>query len=133
MLRELALQAWDDAAVDEAILAAYPPMIDMLRRDARAMPDGRFAEVSFEALLADPTGELAAIWAALDLPDPAGSLAAVERYLASLDGYRQGDHALSAAQRRAVERRWVPAYERLGARGSGASPASRQARSTAAN
>ena len=133
VLRELALQAWDDAAVDEAILAAYPPMIARLRRDARAMREDRFAQVSFEALLADPTGELAAIWAVLDLPDPPRSLAAIERYLATLDGYRQGGHALGPAQRRAVERRWVPAYQSLGARGSGASAASRQARSTAAN
>ena len=116
VLRELALQAWDEAEVDEAILAAYPPMMRALLRDARAMPEGRFASVSFEALLADPSGELAALWSALDLPEPSRSLARIERYLASLEGYRQNDNALSPSQRRAVGRRWRPIHERLGAR-----------------
>ena len=133
VLRELALQAWDEAEVDEAILAAYPPMIEALLRDAREVPRGRFAQISFEALLADPTGEVAALWSALDLPDARGSLRAVERYLASLEGYRQGDNALEPAAARAIERRWCPVHARLGAPAAGAPPASRQRRATAAN
>ena len=132
VLRELALQRWDDGAVDEAILAAYPPMIEALVRDAREIPPGRFAQVSFEALLADPAGEIDALWAALDLPDPTGSFAAIERYLATVEGYRQNDNALTTAQRREVRRRWGPVAAALGIPAP-VRPASRQRRAGAPN
>ena len=131
VLRELALRRWNDAAVDEAILAAYPPMIEALLRDARAIPPGRFADVSFEALLTDPLGEVDALWGALDLPDREPSLAAIERYLATVEGYRQNDNALAPAQRREVARRWGPVAARL--RAPPRRPASRQRRAGAPN
>ena len=136
VLRELALQSWDDGEVDEAILRAYPPMMEALMRDARDLPPGRLAHVSFEALLTDPLGELEAVWAALGLPEPEASLAAVEGYLATVEGYRQNPNALTPAERRAVRRRWGQAHarvERLGAPAAAPRTASRHRRPTAAN
>ena len=131
VLRELALQRWDEREVDEAILSAYPPMMEALLRDARDVPPESFAQLSFEALLTDPLGEIDALWSALGLPDREGSLAAVERYLATLEGYRQNRNALTPAQRREVERRWGPVAARLATPPRGA--ASRQPRAGAAN
>lgn len=115
VLRELALQRWDEAAVDEAILSAYPPMMEALLRDADGAPPSRLVHLSFEALLTDPLGELDAVWRALGLPEAEPSLAAIERYLATVEGYRQSDNALAPAERRAVRRRWGSVAERLAA------------------
>ena len=131
VLRELALQRWDDAAVDEAILAAYPPMIEALLRAAASAPPRAFAQLSFEALLTDPLGELGAVWAALELPDAEGSMAAVEGYLGSVRGYRQNDNALTPDQRGEVDRRWGPTAARLVV--PAPRPASRHRRAGAAN
>ena len=112
VLSELALQRWDHVDVDEAILSTYPPMMDALRREAEARPEG-FAEVAFEALVDDPMGQMATLWRALDLPAPEGSLDRIEAYLAGVRGYRQASNALTEAERAAVARRWRPYLERF--------------------
>ena len=121
VLRELALQRWDHVDVDEAILATYPRMMEALLAEARARPEG-IAQVSLEALTADPLGELAAIWGALDLPAPEASLAAIGRHLAGAEGYRQAPADLTQGERHELARRWGPWLERFGRAASAAGP-----------
>ena len=105
-LEALALQRWDRAEVDEAILSTYPDMMGAFLRDAEALPPGRIAHVAYEALTAAPLVELGRIWRALDLPDPEGSTPAIERYLETVSDYAAGGHALTEAEGREIRRRW---------------------------
>lgn len=104
-LAALALQPWRDDEVDEAILAAYPPMMRSLREGAATLPPGRFAEVRFESLAADPAATLRRLWADLSLPQ--GSGAGVEAHLATVRGFRPEGARLPPEARARVERAWA--------------------------
>lgn len=107
-LEALAMQDWDAREVDRAILGTYPALARALLRDARGLPPGRLASLSYEALVADPMGELAALWARLDLPGGDAALGRMAGYSRSVRDYEPEGHALDEAERRLVRRRWGP-------------------------
>ena len=105
-LRELALQDWSGADLDETILRTYPAVMAALDAQAADLPPGTFAEVAFEALAADPLPELERLWRDLALPDPGAMPARVRAYLDTIAGYRPARDTLSEADRVRLDRRW---------------------------
>ena len=98
-LRELALQDWSEADLDETILRTYPEVMASLDRQAAGMPEGAFAEVAFEALAADPLPVLADLWDRLALPGAAAAPARIATYLDTVADYRPAREPLSPADR----------------------------------
>lgn len=86
-------------------------------RQRAALPAGALSEVSFAELDAAPARALARVYRELRLGDYNASLvaAAVERYAATLRGFRKNDHrALGEGLEGLVRRRWAAAFAEHG-------------------
>lgn len=105
-LRELALQDWSGADLDETILRTYPQVMAAIDRQAADLPPGRFAEIAFEDVAADPLTVLARLWDRLDLPGAAGAPARIAAYLETVAAYRPARNRLSPTDRERLARRW---------------------------
>jgi len=114
-LRELALQDFEAADIDTAILETYPLMMRALREQTANLPPGRFAEVAFEDVVADPRGTLAALWRQLGLPEAAPG--GVEAHLASVRSFRAEGARLTPSDSAMLARAWGPQIALYGRRG----------------
>ncbi|MCW2276563.1 sulfotransferase [Rhodoblastus acidophilus] len=107
------LQQADDAIVDETIFALYDGMMRRYLEDRRLIPKGDLAEVRFDDLERDPSGEIERIYATLGLPGFAAMRPELEAYLVSLRTYRKNTFSLAEADRARVARRWAFAFSAL--------------------
>lgn len=105
-LRELAMQSWSEREVDEALLETYPLVMEAASRDAAGLDARSHAELSFEALVADPMQVLDALWSQLDLPDAPRRRQRIETYLRSIASYRPSRNRLSSGESEMLARRW---------------------------
>lgn len=115
-LRELALEPWDPAEVEAAILGTYPDLARALVRDAGGLAPDRFASLSYEALLAEPEGTLEAVWSALSLPGEPGP--GVRLHLDAVSDYRPEGQAPGGPERSTICDLWGPAHASLRALGT---------------
>jgi hypothetical protein len=84
-----ALQQPDYGDLEERSLRQYREVYDAFFEERGLIPKGHFHEVGFEALEADPIGQVRGIYEALALPDFGHVAAALRRYVASLSGYQK--------------------------------------------
>ncbi|WOI57741.1 sulfotransferase [Palleronia sp. LCG004] len=110
-LREMSFQDAAQVDLDAAILETYPEMMASLRRSRDALPEGCFAEIAFEDLVADPDATLGRLWADLDLPGGAGSAIG---YCREVAGYRTQSSPLPPARRDALRRLWPADFAAYG-------------------
>lgn len=109
------MQRPDLAAIDEGILQRYTAMFDAFFADRPLIPEGRFTEIRFEDLEADPVGQLQRIYNDLSLDGFADFRPKVQRYLATLKGYEKNDFAqLDPAAKVMVADRWRRSFETWG-------------------
>jgi hypothetical protein len=92
---------------EDQLLRDYADLHDAYFDQRAAIPAGRLCEVAFDDLVHDPLATVARIYHTLDLPDVASARPALERYLASLAGYRRNRYRpLSSDDRARVRRAW---------------------------
>lgn len=103
-LGELALQRWDEAEVEAAVLGAYPEVMRAYRAQAARVGPGRLVEVGYAEVVADPVGAVGRLRRALGLPE--GDPAALGRHLRSVAGFRPEGARLSEAELRRLRRLW---------------------------
>lgn len=104
--------AWD--RLPEWIVETYRTLFARLDEARPLIPPGRFHELRYEDLIADPVTELRAIYRCLDLGDFNSARPAVEAYLAGQRGYEQNRYILTPAERRTVTDRWGEIVRRYG-------------------
>lgn len=110
-----AFQRPDARRLDDFILARYRQMYDAFFADVPRIPTGQFAEVSYDAIVADPLGQLEHIYDTLDLGDFAAARPGLAAYVAGQRGYRRNTYtALPEGERQRVYRAWRPVFERYG-------------------
>lgn len=101
--------------LDEWILRQYRIMYDAFFEERTLIPPGRYHEMCFEELEADPIGQMRNMYKALDLPDFAQVESTLQRYMDSIAGYKKNEfHALPDAQRQRVAERWRPSFDEWG-------------------
>jgi hypothetical protein len=105
-MRELALQDFEAADIDSAVLDTYPRVMQAFRTQASQLPPGTVAEVAFEDVTADPRGTLRRLWRELDLPAAADALHRVEGHLAEVAGFRPEGGALEAPDLARLRAAW---------------------------
>ncbi len=106
------LQRPDPAAIDEGILARHEAMYDAYFADLPLIPPGHLHEIRFDALEADPVGEIARTYAALSLTGFADFEPGLRRYVASLQGYRKNDFTpIDPATKALVADRWSRSFD----------------------
>jgi hypothetical protein len=84
-----ALQRPDYSDLEECTLRQYREVYDVFFEERGQIPKGQFHEVRFEALEADPVGQVRGIYEALALPDFRRVEPALRRYVESLSGYQK--------------------------------------------
>jgi hypothetical protein len=82
-----ALQRPDYGDLEERSFRQYREVYDVFFEERGLIPKGHFHEVGFEALEADPIGQVRGIYEALALPDFGHAEPALRRYLAAFAGY----------------------------------------------
>ncbi|MDB5661540.1 MAG: sulfotransferase [Cypionkella sp.] len=105
------LQSPDLAAIDEGILQRHETMYDAYFEDIALIPAGHFTEVRFDALEADPVAQVAAIYQTLGLGGFTVFRPQLERYVATLAGYKKNSFlTLDPATRHLVAARWQRSF-----------------------
>ena len=79
----------DYSDLEERSLRQYREVYDAFFEERGLIPKGHFHEVGFEALEADPIGQVRGVYEALALPDFGHVEPALRRYAESLSGYQK--------------------------------------------
>jgi omega-hydroxy-beta-dihydromenaquinone-9 sulfotransferase len=105
------LQKPDLAALDETILNRHEVMYDAYYEDLPLIAKDRFHEIRFDALEADPVGQMAALYEHLSLSGFSDFEPKLRRYVDSLSGYQKNDFTeLDDATKAIVARRWTRSF-----------------------
>jgi hypothetical protein len=106
------LQRPDRSTIKRTILERYVRMFDAFFAQRDCIPEGNFHEVRFEDLERDPAGVLAQAYGALSLGDFESARPGLERYVASLNGYRKNAFPeLTVDDRHEVAEAWRRNFE----------------------
>jgi len=84
-----ALQRENFSDLDDRTLRQYREVYDVFFEERGLIPKGHFHEIGFEALEADPIGQVRGIYEALALPDFRQVEPVLRRYVESLSGYKK--------------------------------------------
>src|SRR6516165_3107475 len=102
-----ALQRPDYSDLEERSLRQYREVYDVFFEERRLIAVGHFHEIGFEALEADPIGQVRGMYEALALPDFRQVEPDLRRYVESLSGYKKNTlPELPAELRSRVAREW---------------------------
>lgn len=100
--------------VEEKVLREFRIIYDRLEEARSSIPRGRFHEVRYEDLIADPLVELENVYAALELEGFASARADVERYIQKSKDYETNKYRLTEEQIERIDRHWGDVIERYG-------------------
>ncbi len=100
--------------LEERVLATFEQMYEVFERQKQLIPPGQLCEVRYEDLVADPTGQMRAIYDRLGLGEFEAVRPAIEAYFAEKADYQTNRYQLSPELRREVTRRWAPYLRRYG-------------------
>ncbi len=106
LFRELALQPFDTAPVDELILDSYPRMMNAVAADTGDLPSNQFVELRFEDFEADPIGHIEGIYRQLELDGFDDVQAQFVAYLDSRKQYQKNRYQFLSEDIEKVGDRW---------------------------
>ncbi len=112
-----ALQRPDYSDLEDRIIRQYKHVYEVFFAERGLIPKGRFHEVRFETLEADPIGQVRSLYEALALPDFGYVEPALRRYLDSIAGYQKNrfpELAVDVQER--IAREWRRCFEAWGYR-----------------
>ncbi|MEO1043532.1 MAG: sulfotransferase [Pseudomonadota bacterium] len=110
-----AYQKPDEATLAEFILWRYRAMYDAFFSDMVGIPEGQFAEVSFNELETNPLESLERLYQTLNLPGFDKAKPRIESYVNAIAGYQKNDYAhLPDDLKAQVAAAWSESFERWG-------------------
>jgi omega-hydroxy-beta-dihydromenaquinone-9 sulfotransferase len=109
------LQRPDYRDLEDRIVRQYKEVYDAFFEERGLIPKGHFHEVSFEALEADPIGQVRGTYEALALPNFGHIEAALRGYLHSIEGYKKNTLPdLPTEVRLRIEKEWRRCFDEWG-------------------
>ena len=99
--------------LEEYVLNTFLLMHRKLEEARPHVDSRRFYDIRYEDLVADPVGEVRALYEHFGW-DYEDVRPGVEEYVASVSGYRPNRYGLTAEKRATVARCWRPYFERYG-------------------
>lgn len=113
---------WSDQALqkprfenlEEHVFETFLTMYTAFERDREDIPEGHFAEVRFEDLVADPVGELERVYGELKLGDFERVRPAIQKYADEHADYRPNRYTLPEDLRRKIDERWAAFSRKYG-------------------
>ncbi|RYE11128.1 MAG: sulfotransferase [Hyphomicrobiales bacterium] len=109
-MQELAGSDWLGPSVLDALDTMYAAYCE----DRRRLGPNQLFELSYEDLIADPKGQLAAIYETLELGDFGRAEPALDAYLSTVRDYRPGKLPVPAEAQQVVSDRWGHYAEAFG-------------------
>jgi hypothetical protein len=106
LFKELALQSFDTAPVDELILNSYPRMMNAVAADTRDLPPNQFVELRFEEFEKDPVEHISRIYRQLELEGFDDVQSQFTAYLESRKRYRKNSYQFPLEDIKMVGDRW---------------------------
>lgn len=100
--------------LEEHVLETFTRMYEALRRDRHLVPAGRWCEVRYEDLIADPIEQVRAIYERLEMGGFEDALPALEQYVAGQKDYKTNRYQIAAETRDEITRRWIPVMQQYG-------------------
>jgi hypothetical protein len=103
------------AGLEEHVLTTFTHLYNRIEEGKKLLPRGRYHEMRYEDLLADPVGQLRRAYERLELGDFEPARPRVEKYLAQQSGYQTNRYRPLAPRDEAeVTRRWGEVIRRYG-------------------
>ncbi|MGA2619078.1 MAG: sulfotransferase [Thermoguttaceae bacterium] len=100
--------------LEERVFQTFERMYEVFERQKHLIPPGQFCEVRYEDLVADPAGQMRAIYDRLGLGEFEAVRPAIEAYFVQKADYQTNRYQLSPELRAEVARRWAPYLRRYG-------------------
>lgn len=107
-------QAPSGAGVQERVFQDFRVIYDRFEAARPLLKPGRFHELRYEDLVADPLGEMSRVYDALELDGFEAARPLLEQYLRQTDGYETNKYALDEPTRIEIERRCSDVMKRYG-------------------
>jgi hypothetical protein len=92
--------------LDEHVFDTLLRMYDVFERDRSLIPPGRFCEVRYEDLVADPIAQMRRIYQELDLGGFEEALPAVTKHMEGQADYQRNRYEIAPELREEIGRRW---------------------------
>lgn len=106
------LQRPDKRRIPERVIRQYGTLYRAFFEQRHLIAPHRFHELSYDRLRRDPLAELRTLYGALGLPSFEAARPKLERYLASLRGYRRNEHPqLPPGLRARIAGEWRRSFE----------------------
>jgi hypothetical protein len=100
---------------DDRIISVYTEMYDAYFEQRALIPEGRLYDVSYEDLERQPVGVIGSIYESLGLRGFEDVKPRLERYLASIAGYRKNRHSdLPEELRQRIATEWGRSFNEWG-------------------
>jgi hypothetical protein len=101
------LQVPTFAGLEEYVFSTFSHLYERIEAGKRLVPPGRFHELRYEDLTADPIGQMRLLYERLGLGDFEGVRPRLEQYLAAQAGYKTNRYSTPDPELAAqIERRW---------------------------
>jgi hypothetical protein len=109
------------AGLEEQVFTNFTHLYESLEEGKRLVPPGRFHELRYEDLIADPISQMRRLYDTLSLGEFDAARPQMEQYLAARADYKANHYPqLSPHLRAEIGRRWGPVIRRYGYDGSAA-------------
>ena len=92
--------------LEEHVFQTFTRMYDAFERDRHLIGPGQFCEVRYEELVADPVGQMRAVYERLGLGDFETVRPAIDEYAAGQKDYKTNRYQITPEMRAEVARRW---------------------------
>ncbi|MGQ9504048.1 MAG: sulfotransferase family protein [Thermogutta sp.] len=112
--RDEALQVPYYRGLEERVFDVFCKMYEAFERDRPLIPPRQLAEVSYEALVADPEGEMERLYRELDLGDFEVLRPHLAQFIAERANYKRNRFELSPTLKAEISRRWRFFFEKYG-------------------
>lgn len=100
--------------LEERVLTTFCRMYEAFERARPLVPTGQLAEVSYEALVADPEREMERLYRELDLGDFETIRPRLREFIAERSNYKRNKFELDPAVQREIAHRWRFFFEKYG-------------------
>ena len=114
LYRDQGLQMPTYDGLEERVFQTFTRMYDTFERDCHLIGPGQFCEVRYEELVADPVGQMRAVYERLGLGDFEAARPAIADYAAGQKDYQTNRYQITPEMRAEVARRWGKFIEQYG-------------------
>ncbi len=114
LFKELALQPFENAAVDELILNSYPRMMTAVAAETASLPENQYIELRFEEFETNPVAYIEQIYHQLELGSFDAAQPKFMAYLESRKRYQKNRYGFSKEDIEKVYTRWQPFIDQWG-------------------